>query len=317
MCGLLILKMMRSKKATIVTFAERCKNILASNWQGCLNTIQADAKGSKESIYTSKVKYIIKKGKPYIWVPEKDLHNVNTIIDERGSFAVTSPFPGSLANILKSMEKLPARVALIGDVIRLSDTKVQSATEILRETIFSEQKAISEWSYSVSSILSSSNHGCKFRNENLQELLDGGAEYVVYKLDIRSCMFVDRNGGHHEVDLEEIAASKADKFSPFSANLLHGINQSEVRRRALMLFCLVYLDAKAKDAYMVSIDRKGFDVLAKVPRRAVDGGFVQYHWEEFRFAFKEEAFDIETACRLLVEMEEKALKNISSFSGLE
>lgn len=67
---------------------------------------------------------------------------------------------------------------------------------------------------------------------------------------------------------------------------------------------------------MVSIDRKGFDVLAKVPRRAVDGGFVQYHWEEFRFAFKEEASDIETACRLLVEMEEEALKNISSFSGL-
>lgn len=30
----------------------------------------------------------------------------NTIIDERGSFAVTSPFPGSLANILKSMEKV-------------------------------------------------------------------------------------------------------------------------------------------------------------------------------------------------------------------
>ena len=31
---------------------------------------------SKEDIYTSKVKYILKRGKPYIWVPEKELHNV-------------------------------------------------------------------------------------------------------------------------------------------------------------------------------------------------------------------------------------------------
>lgn len=31
---------------------------------------------SKEDIYTSKVKYIIKRGRPYLWVPEKELHNV-------------------------------------------------------------------------------------------------------------------------------------------------------------------------------------------------------------------------------------------------
>lgn len=31
---------------------------------------------SKEDVYTSKVKYILRRGKPYIWVPEKDLHNV-------------------------------------------------------------------------------------------------------------------------------------------------------------------------------------------------------------------------------------------------
>lgn len=31
---------------------------------------------SKGEIYTSKVKYFLNKGKPYIWVPEKDFHNV-------------------------------------------------------------------------------------------------------------------------------------------------------------------------------------------------------------------------------------------------
>lgn len=35
---------------------------------------------SKEDIYTSKVKYILRRGKPYIWVPEKESHNVVGIV---------------------------------------------------------------------------------------------------------------------------------------------------------------------------------------------------------------------------------------------
>lgn len=115
---------MKSNNATVLTLAEKCKNILAANWQGRLNTIKADAEGSKESIYTSKVKYMLKKGKPFIWVPEKDMHNVNTIIDERGSFAVASPTPGPLAKLLHSIKKLPTRVALSGDIAPLKSEKV-------------------------------------------------------------------------------------------------------------------------------------------------------------------------------------------------
>ncbi|XP_057466998.1 uncharacterized protein LOC130756489 [Actinidia eriantha] len=63
------------------------QNILASNWQGNLNTIKADSKGSKEKICTSKVKYSVKKGRPSIWVPEKGLHNVDAFmlsVDQKG-----------------------------------------------------------------------------------------------------------------------------------------------------------------------------------------------------------------------------------------
>lgn len=35
---------------------------------------------SKEEIYTSKVKYFVKKGKLFIWIPEKDFHNVVQIV---------------------------------------------------------------------------------------------------------------------------------------------------------------------------------------------------------------------------------------------
>lgn len=307
---------MKGNKPTVLTFAEKCKNILASNWQGKLNTIKADAKGSKEEIYTSKVKYFVKKGKPYIWVPEKDLHNVNTIIDERGSFAVTSPFPGPLANLLRSIKKTPARVALAGDVVPLKSEKVKFIAENLKETISSEKKLVKNSTYAVSGVLSSSNLGSTPRSESLQELLDGNEQYTVYRFNLSSCTYMDSNGGTHEVDLADIEASKSDPLSPFSSSLIDGINQSELRRRALILFCITHFNRNAKDAFMLSVDRKGFDVLGKVLGPVKNDGSREYQWKEFRFTFKEEARDVETVCRQLVEMEEEALKNVSSFSGL-
>lgn len=308
--------MMKRSKASVLTLAEKCKNILASNWRGHLNTIRADAKGSKEEIYTSKVKYFLNKGKPYIWVPEKDLHNVNTVIDERGSFAVSSPFPSPLGNLLRSIKKLPARVALTGDVVPLIDEKVKLAAESLRDLIYSEEKIIKESSYSVSGILSSSDPGTTSRSENLRELLDENKNYVVYKFSLRSCRYIDGNGCTHEMIPQDVEASKSDPLSPFSASLIHGINQSEVRRRALILICIVQLNEHARDAFLLSIDRKGFDVLGKVLGPVRSDGSREYQWKDFRITFKEEARDVETFCKQLVQMEEEALKNISGFSGL-
>ncbi|XP_020081164.1 uncharacterized protein LOC109704789 [Ananas comosus] len=115
--------MMKTRAASLF-FAERCRNILAANWRAHLNTIKADAKGSKDEIYTSKVHYAFHKGRPYLWIGEGDLHNMNTIIDERGSLSICTPIPGPLMGLLKSIRKLPARVALSGDVVRLKDKKV-------------------------------------------------------------------------------------------------------------------------------------------------------------------------------------------------
>ncbi|KAK9913484.1 hypothetical protein M0R45_037298 [Rubus argutus] len=307
---------MKTNKATVLTFSEKCKNILSSNWRGQLNTIKADAKGSKEDIYTSKIKYICKRGKPYIWVPEKELHNVNLIVDERSSFSVANPIPGPLASLLRSIKKSPARVALTGDVVPLNDEKVQSATKVLREVMLSEQTAIGASSYTVSGVLSSSDHSCTSRSENLKDLLEGDEKYIVYKFNQRSCMYIDGNGSTHEINQEDMAGSKADPLAPLSAKLIDGINQSIARRRALMLFCLTYKNANAKDAYMLSVDRKGFDVLSKVATPLVKDGFGQYQWKEFRFTLKEEARDVESFCRQLVEMEEDAVKEVSCHSGL-
>ncbi|KAK3407603.1 hypothetical protein EUGRSUZ_J00020 [Eucalyptus grandis] len=307
---------MRGSKATVLTVGEKCKSILASNWQGHLSTIRADATGSKGDIHSSKVKYMVKRGKPYIWIPENDIHNVNTVIDERGSLAVATPFPGPLANLLKSLKKLPSRIALTGDVLPLKDQKAQLASESLKELIQSEVEAIRESSYAVSGVLSSTNPVFTSRSENLYDLLDESQKHAIYKFDIRSCTFIDSNGGTHEVDLEVIQTSKTDILAPYSAMLVDGINQSESRRRALVLFCFTYMNAPVRDAFMLSLDRKGFDILGKVPGPALQDGSRQYQWREFRFSFKAEALDIESFCQQLVEMEEEAVKKVSSYSGL-
>ncbi|KNA17281.1 hypothetical protein SOVF_081420 [Spinacia oleracea] len=302
---------MKGNKSTALTLAQKCKNILASNWHGNLNTIKADSQGSKQDIYSSKVKYLLRKGKPYIWVPEKDLHNVNTIIDERASFAVARPYPGPLANVLRSMKKLPVRIALSGEIIPLGDEKVRSATESLRKMVMSEQKEIIESSYAVSGILSSSTFGNTSRSENLVDLLDDNENYAVYKFNASSCTFIDGNNGSHEVNPDEFGTTKPDRLSPFAAKLIDGINQSEIRRRALVVLCFALLNENAKDAYMLSVDHKGFDMLAKV----LSGG-AEYQWKEFRITFEEEAEDVELFCTKLVQMEEAALDKVKSCSGL-
>ncbi|PKA61898.1 hypothetical protein AXF42_Ash008730 [Apostasia shenzhenica] len=68
---------------------------------------------------------------------------------------------------------------------------------------------------------------------------------------------------------------------------------------------------------MLSIDRFGFDVLAKVPEStASDGQSLQYVWKELRFTFREAASDIEAFCNMLVGLEEEALQSVRSYSGL-
>ncbi|KAK4351411.1 hypothetical protein RND71_030724 [Anisodus tanguticus] len=175
---------------------------------------------------------------------------------------------------------------------------------------------IEKFSYSVLGILSSSTLGVTCRGDNLQELLDSDKKYVVLKFNPSSCMYIDSNGGTHEVDLEEVQATKPYFVASYTMSLIDGINQSEARRRALILFCITHLNKNAKDAYLLSIDRKGLDVLGKVLGPIRSDGSGEYEWRELRIAFREVAHTVETFCRQLVEMEEEALKSISNFSGI-
>jgi hypothetical protein len=67
---------------------------------------------------------------------------------------------------------------------------------------------------------------------------------------------------------------------------------------------------------MTCVDRKGFDVLAKVTGPVSNDGVGQYLWKEFRFMFEKEANDVEMFCNQLVEMEQEVINKISASSGL-
>ncbi|KAJ4892839.1 Uncharacterized protein Rs2_19633 [Raphanus sativus] len=304
---------MKGSKANLSTLAEKCKTIIVSNWKGYLNTIKPEDKAS--IIHTSKVKYVMRRGKPYLWVPESEPHNVNIMFDERGSFSVAHPYPGPLAALLKSVGKVPNRVALTGEIIPVKEKRIEAVNKYVEEAIQSEMRAISDSPYSVRSILSSSDHMYASRCESLKDLVDGGNEkYVIYKFVPSSCMFIDANGANREIDMKVLELSKADPLGAWSTNIVDGINKDESRRRALILFCLYYLDINARDAYMVSVDTKGFDLLGKVPSEEEAGD--EYQWREFRFQFEEEVKDVEAFCHQLMEMEQEVVNKFTDHTGL-
>ncbi|CAL4913803.1 unnamed protein product [Urochloa decumbens] len=304
-------------KSTALSVTHKCRNILAAGWEAHLNTIKADAKGSKEEVYTSRVHYMIQKGTPYLIVPENDMHNINIVIDERGSLAVCSPIRGRVVSLLKSLKQMPPRVAMTGDVLRLKDSKVPIIADSLKKAIMKEHEAASAASHGVSAILSSAGATCRSRSEGLLSLLNEESSYSIFKFDIGSCVYIDSFGSSHNIELDCFEPPKPDLLMPFSAKLIDGINRSDSRRRALILFCFEYFDVLARNAVMLSIDHHGFDVLAKVPERAVLGNVPhQYHWKEFRFTFKEPAKDAEDFCRTLVELEDEVLQSVKSYSGL-
>ncbi|XP_057813726.2 uncharacterized protein LOC131027668 isoform X3 [Cryptomeria japonica] len=294
---------------------ENHENVLAASWQGILTTVKSDSAGSKEELHSSPINYILRNEKPMMWVDEDDLHTVNTILDERGSLCIDQANPPSLTKFLKTIGKylqFPPRVVLVGDVIRLDDDKVDLARKELSDMIYSEKDTVKRASHPVTNILSSSGGILNARVDDLQLLSKKHDTSAIFEFNIRSVSYLDIMGNENEINVKLIDITPMDPLSPFFEPLLEGINRSEARRRGLMLFCSVYLNVNARDALMLSVDRMGFDLLAKVSSALMnDASSSQYQWKDYNFSFGREVEDIETFCRLLAKMEEEALKKVS------
>ncbi|ANM63974.1 hypothetical protein AT3G04020 [Arabidopsis thaliana] len=187
--------MMKGSKANLSALAEKCKTVIVSNWQGYLNTVKPEDKAS--IIHTSKIKYVMRRGKPYLWVPESEPHNVNIMFDERGSFSIAHPYPGPLAALFKSIGKLPERVAFTGEIVPVKEKRVDAVKKYVEEAIQSEMKAISDTPNSVRSILNSSDQMYASRCDSLRALINDAKEkYVIYKFVPRD--LVDKTCGWNQ-----------------------------------------------------------------------------------------------------------------------
>lgn len=151
-------------------------------------------------------------------------------------------------------------------------------------------------------------------------------EFSIYSLNPRTCQYVDLVGGRHEVDVTDLAAATVDHLCPVLAGLIEGINQNDTRRLALIMFCAVYMNVRAQDAYIFAADRWGINLLAKVEEsKAGDTkhnepsspSSAENKWREFRFAFSQEVRNTEQFCTLLVEMERECLETLNKAKDLQ
>ncbi|OEL26833.1 hypothetical protein BAE44_0012148 [Dichanthelium oligosanthes] len=111
---------------------------------------------------------------------------LNTIkADAKGS-----PIRGQVASLLKSLNKIPPRVAMTGDVLRLNGSKVPIIADSLKKAIMREHEASSQASHGVSAILSSA-----------------GATSS-------SCVYIDSSGSSHNIELDCFEPPKADLLIP-------------------------------------------------------------------------------------------------------
>eukprot|EP00252_Welwitschia_mirabilis_P006467 TRINITY_DN17349_c0_g1_i1.p1 TRINITY_DN17349_c0_g1~~TRINITY_DN17349_c0_g1_i1.p1 ORF type:complete len:349 (-),score=68.75 TRINITY_DN17349_c0_g1_i1:448-1494(-) len=294
-----------------MTLGQKCKNILASNMEGVLTTVKADAKGSKSELHSSSVKYIISNRQLVMWVTEEDFHTVNLLSDERGSLCVNQTSPPALVGFLHSIGRFPSRVTLVGDIVRLEEDEIDSHRKELEKILDSERQIVNESGYSVTEILNSSKEIIGARAEALQTLLEKIQSSGLYTFKTRSCDYVDISRERHEVNLNDTKGFSKDEISSFSGALIEGINRSDTRRLGLMLFCYVYMNVHARDALLLSIDSKGFEVFAKVSNGKGGTSSVQFEWRALRFPFDIEVRDIVSFCRILSKMEDEALKKVS------
>lgn len=289
---------------------QRCKNLLAANWRAQITTINANDEGpDAPKVHGSLVNYILVGGNPLLWIPKNDAHELNLVLDERGSLVVGHTDPPPLVRAWREIGRVPPRVMLLGSVAPLQRHELDYVKRRVAKVHFAVSDAVKEAGAALQSVLHESGTLVNSRAQALEAMVKTtDAEYSIFSMAPKSCHFVDVLGGRHEVDAADIAGAAVDPLCRVLLALIDGINKSETRRFALIVFCAVYLQVRVQDAYIFAADRWGFNVLANVmPKEDSDAVDSNKLWREFRFGFAREVKDAEGFCVLLAEMEKESL----------
>lgn len=289
---------------------QRCKNLLAANWRAQITTINATYDGpDAPKVHGSLVNYVLVGGSPLLWIPKNDAHELNLVLDERGSMVVGHTDPPPLVRAWREVGRVPPRAMLLGSVAPLQRHELDYVKRRVAKVQGAVNDVVKEAGSALQSVLQESGNLINSRARAFEAMVTAtDAEYSIFSLTPKSCHFVDVLGGRHEVDVGDIAGAAVDPLCRVLLALVDGINQSETRRFALIVFCAVYLQVRVQDAYIFAADRWGFNVLAKaVPSEESDAAEPNKLWREFRFGFSREVKDAEGFCVLLAEMEKESL----------
>ncbi|BBN00357.1 hypothetical protein MPTK1_1g28500 [Marchantia polymorpha subsp. ruderalis] len=301
---------------------QRCKNILLSNWRGQLSTVKED----ERSVHGSISQYSVVAGQTLVWIPKNDPHESNFLMDNRGSLVIGHTDPTPLVHTMRSVGHVPPRTILLAEFDPVPDYEMEYVKKRVVKLMSSTKQAIENAGPATQSFLRDSGNSLNARLRALDAMAHSKEkDFSVYRLSLKTCHYVDLLGGRHPVEASDLMGAVTDHLCPLSSALIEGVNQSDNRRMALIMFCAVYVQERVQDAYIFSADRWGINILAKTAAKHSDEDknsttqspeMERAKWREFRFSFSHEVKNTEHFCLMLAEMEKECVEALNKAQEL-
>eukprot|EP00271_Cylindrocystis_brebissonii_P012508 TRINITY_DN3114_c0_g2_i3.p1 TRINITY_DN3114_c0_g2~~TRINITY_DN3114_c0_g2_i3.p1 ORF type:complete len:305 (+),score=54.55 TRINITY_DN3114_c0_g2_i3:234-1148(+) len=211
------------EQSASLPLAQRCKNLLVSNWRGQLSSIKAgsDRKDAR-SLHASLVPCAVLAGKPLVWVARDDPHGVNLLMDDRGSLLVGHTDPPGLANMFTSAGKALPRTIMVGEFVAVEKTELEYIRSQAGKQLSATQAALDRLGPTLQSFLegkaerSATGGGGESQPQvsdhvaALQRMSSPSEDAAVFRLYARSCQYVDVQNARHPVQLADIGGAAKD-----------------------------------------------------------------------------------------------------------
>eukprot|EP00249_Psilotum_nudum_P016404 c25806_g1_i1 orf=951-1757(-) len=191
-----------------VRLALRCKNLLAANWRGQLNTLTPKQVVKKKEKVARKitgtlVNYIFVNGTAVVFLPGDSPHCANLLINNRASLIIGHTDPIPLIKAFELLEKAPPRAVLVGALEFIENSEITTVNGVLKalnEEIKAAKQISTGAGHAFKSLLEDSGYVLENRLQGFFTMLDYRDEDAFYVLDVSSSHFVDMMGQKHAVE---------------------------------------------------------------------------------------------------------------------
>ncbi|GAQ81926.1 hypothetical protein KFL_000950010 [Klebsormidium nitens] len=303
---------------------QRCKNVLVSNWKGQLSTINPGAaEGQRNAVRSTFISYAVLDGRPIIWLPRHDEHEMNIIGDNRASLMAGHTDPPALVQaVQKGCKRLPPLAVILGEVSEIDPSEAEYWRKRVRKLSARALSAVERAGPKAKALLDTVGPTADARQKAL-EAMAGASELRAYRLEPKEWTYMDVAGERKSGTAEEFQGALTDPLALVSVPLIDALNRDQGTRKRLILFAAAYMQVEARDAYVLSIDRWGFTCLVQrsisidpaeigTPVTLETGsnmGKNEGEWGEFRFSFSHEVRDAEGFCATFEAMEADVIRH--------